>query len=129
MLCDWKGPIDSGDFIVIVVDRAQIDNQEVEMQATYASLTGKTVLAMIEAPGKPADYMFELKGFMWENFDPDQKESFDNNLAKLILRQKQYKKDRDRSSKIGFICFSGVIDCDKLMTDGIDGLRSNKEGS
>ena len=120
MLCDWKGPIDAGDFIVLVVDRDQIDNQEVEMQATYASLTGKTVLAMIEAPGQPAVYMTQLKSFLWENFDPDQKSSFDMNLAKLIARHKEIKLiSKSDRSKIGFICYSGSIDCDKIMTDGV----------
>ena len=118
MLCDWKPEIDAGDFIVLIVDFDQIDNPEVEMQASYASLMHKTVLAMIEAPGKPAKYMTELPGFMYENFEPENLENFRSNMARLVLRHKEVS-DIKNAPKIKFLCFSGCVDCDRIMREGL----------
>jgi hypothetical protein len=89
MFCEWKTPIDAGDFIVIVLDRCMIEDKDVEMQAVYASKTGKKVFAVIEKGGQPAAYMHDLKGFMWEPFDPDSAMSFKKAVAKLISRHKE----------------------------------------
>jgi hypothetical protein len=118
MLCDWKPEIDAGDFIVLIVDFDQIDNPEVEMQASYASLMHKTVLAMIENPGEPAKYMTELPGFMYENFERDDVMSFKSGMSRLILRHKELA-DIKNAPKIKFLCFSGCIDCDRIMREGV----------
>ena len=118
MICDWKEPIDSGEFIVLVVDCEQINNPEVEMQATYATLTGKTVLALIERPGEPAEYMKKLPVFMFEGFDPGSKRDFDRSMTKLIARRKEILNISD-SPKIRFLCYTGSIDCEAIMRDGI----------
>lgn len=118
MLCDWKPEIDAGEYIVLIVDSDQIDNPEVEMQASYASCMHKTVLAMIEAPGKPAPYMIDLPGFMYENFEPDDLESFKLGMSRLILRHKELS-DIKNAPKIKFLCFSGCIDCERIMREGL----------
>jgi hypothetical protein len=118
MLCDWKPEIDAGEFIVLIVDFDQIDNPEVEMQASYASLMHKTVLAMIESPGRPAKYMTDLPGFMYENFEPEDLDSFKSGMSRLVLRHKELA-DIQNAPKIKFLCFSGCVDCDRIMREGI----------
>lgn len=102
-VCDWKAVIDSGNFIVIIIDKNSLDNEEVEIQCEYAKAHKKTVLAMIESPCKPPEYMTKLNGFMYESFQIDSQQSFRNALKKLIQRH------QDFNIQPTFLCFNPKI--------------------